>query len=84
MAKRILAAAIANMCAGANSVQRPPGAFLLSAEGLSEIPSYTEIRELPVLNRMHVLIGFGISLVSNGATGMWSIPTYVGALLNHM
>jgi hypothetical protein len=87
----ILAAAVANMGAGADTVASVLKAFfyyllrdqeslkLLREEignaNLSDIPSYAEVRELPVLTacikeayRIHTPVGFGIPRVSNGAT----------------
>ena len=87
----VLAAAVANMGAGADTVSSVLQALfynllrdheslkLLREEidhaGLSDIPSYAEVRELPVLAaclkeayRMHTPVGFGIPRVSNGAT----------------
>jgi cytochrome P450 len=88
----ILAAAVANMGAGADTVStvlqalfyyllryyRYESLQLLREEvdgaGLSDILSYTEVQELPVLAAclkeaycMHTPIGFGILRISNGA-----------------
>jgi hypothetical protein len=91
--KEILAAAIANMGAGADTVSSVLQAFsyyllrdkeslgLLREEidsaGLSDIPSYDETRELPVLSacikesfRMHTPVGFGIPRVSPSPGGV--------------
>ena len=87
----ILAAAVANMGAGADTVscvmqalfyyllRDPVSLKLLRDEidgaGLSDIPSYAEVRELPVLAacmkeayRIHPPTGFGMPRISNGAT----------------
>jgi hypothetical protein len=87
----ILAAAVANMGAGADTVSSVLQALFyyllrdheslqllreeIDSAGLSDIPSYAEVRELPVLAaclkeayRMHTPVGFGIPRVSNGAT----------------
>lgn len=86
----ILAAAVANMGAGADTVSSVLQALfyyllrdheslqLLREEidnaGLSDIPSYAEVRELPVVAaclkeayRMHTPVGVGIPRVFNGA-----------------
>ena len=91
--KEILAAAIANMGAGADTVSCILQAFsyyiirdneslaLLREElgnaKLSDIPSYDETRELPVLSacikesyRMHTPVGFGIPRVSPSPGGV--------------
>jgi hypothetical protein len=87
----ILAAAVANMGAGADTVStilqavfyyllRDRESLQLLVEEidnatLSDIPSYAEVRELPVLAaclkeayRMHTPVGFGIPRISDGAT----------------
>lgn len=87
----ILAAAVANIGAGADTVSsvlqaffyyllRDPESLKLLREeidnaGLSDIPSYAEVRELLVLAaclkeayRIHTPVGFGLPHVSNGAT----------------
>ena len=87
----ILAAAVANMGAGADTVSTVLQALFyyllrdseslrllrkeIDGAGLSHIPRYAEVRELPVLSaclkeayRMHTPVGFGIPRVSNGAT----------------
>lgn len=87
----VLAAAVANMGAGADTVSCILQALfyhllrdrasldMLRAEidgaGLSDIPSYAELRELPVLAacmkeayRIHAPVGFGIPRISDGAT----------------
>ena len=87
----VLAAAVANMGAGADTVScilqalfyhllRDPASLELLRDeidgaNLSDIPSYAEVRDLPILAacmkeayRIHPPTGFGMPRISNGAT----------------